>query len=118
MNTVLCVVQVSLLHVIKPSDHSASNHPLPPPERSSGFSTEAYREYRDGPDPITITVTIASIGLRHYLAGSPRQQAESSSSSYGLVVHLQLLPTSSHKNAVTIGYRVQNSKLWRGLPPR
>jgi len=113
MNTVLCVVQVSLLHVIKPSDHSASNHPLPPPERSSGFSTEAYREYRDGPDPITITVTIASI-----LAGSPRQQAESSSSSYGLVVHLQLLPTSSHKNAVTIGYRVQNPKLWRGLPPR
>jgi hypothetical protein len=49
----------------------------------------------------------ASFGLRHWLAGSPRQPAESSSSSYGLVIHLQLLPTSSHEDAVTYRYRVQ-----------
>ena len=49
----------------------------------------------------------ASVGLRPSRAGSPRQQAESSSSSYGPVIHLRLLPTPSHDDAVTIGYKVQ-----------
>ena len=38
------------------------------------------------------------------LAGSPSRLAESSSSSYGLVVRLLLLPTPSHDDAVTGGY--------------
>ncbi|MEB2309828.1 MAG: hypothetical protein OZ917_11070, partial [Candidatus Brocadiaceae bacterium] len=52
-------------------------------------------------------------GLRHSLAGSPLQQAESSSSFlrqsqdkfYGLAFHLSLLPTPSHDDTVTVGYR-------------
>jgi hypothetical protein len=59
----------------------------------------------------------ASFGLRHSLAGSPQQQAESSSSSYGLAVHLRLLSTPSRDDAVTLGYKVQ-TKPWRGLAPR
>jgi len=35
-------------------------------------------------------------------AGSPRRQGESSSSSSGLLVHLRLLPTSPHGDAVTL----------------
>ena len=46
--------------------------------------------------------------LRPSLAGSPGHRAESSSSSYGLVVHLLLLPTSPHGDAVTVGYRLES----------
>lgn len=42
--------------------------------------------------------------LRHSLAGSPMPTAESSSLSYGRVVHLRLLPTLPHGNAVIFGY--------------
>ena len=59
---------------------------------------------------------VRHLELRHYLAGSPRRKAESSSSSYGLLFHFQLLPTSSHENAVTFSYKVQ-TKPWRGLQP-
>jgi hypothetical protein len=51
------------------------------------------------------------LGLRLYLAGSPRRPAESSSSSCGLAVHLPLLPTPPHGDAVTFGYKVQTSNL-------
>ena len=47
-------------------------------------------------------------GLRHSLAGSPLQQAESSLLSYGLAFHLPLLSTSSHDDAVTVGYRAES----------
>src|SRR5258708_14206911 len=54
----------------------------------------------------------ASFGLRLWLAGSPRQQAESSlrrltgvNLCYGLVVRLRLLPTPPRGDAVTVGYR-------------
>ena len=39
--------------------------------------------------------------LRHLLASSPQRQSESCSLSYGLEIHLQLLSTSLHRNAVT-----------------
>jgi hypothetical protein len=58
----------------------------------------------------------ASLGLRHYLAGSPRQEAESSSSAYGPVVRLRLLPTPPLGDAVTFGYKVQ-TKPCQGLSP-
>jgi len=61
--------------------------------------------------------TAASVGLRLSLAGSPRRQAESRSSSYGRVVHLPLLSTSPHGDAVTFGYGVQTEPR-RGLAPR
>ena len=59
----------------------------------------------------SLSGTLASLGLRRYLAGSPRQPAESSSSSCGPAVHLQLLSTPSREDAVTFGYKVQ-TKLW------
>ncbi len=50
------------------------------------------------------------------LGGWPRQPAVSSSLSCGPAVHLQLLSTSSHEDAVTFGYNVQ-TQLDRGLHP-
>src|SRR5882724_2556306 len=44
--------------------------------------------------------------LRHERAGSPQPSAESGSLSYGLPVHLQMLSTPPHGDAVTFDYRV------------
>lgn len=44
--------------------------------------------------------------LHHGSAGSLQQNTESSSSSYGLIFHLQLLPTPPHSDAVTFSYGV------------
>ena len=97
---------------IQPSDRSASNHPLPPP----GFGLVSSRSLPRGLSTASLAGTTASLGLRLYLAGSPRQPAESSSSSCGPVIHLQLLSTPSHEDAVTFGYEVQ-TQLRQGLPP-
>jgi hypothetical protein len=56
-------------------------------------------------------------GLRHSLAGSPLRPAESCSSSYGPTVHLQLLPTSPHGDAVTFSYRPENAYLGETRTP-
>lgn len=106
MNAVLNVVQFSLLHVIKPSNRSVSNHP----SSSHGLGLLLTMGLpREGLLTVRIPYvgTPASLGLRHYLAGSPRRQAESSSSSYGPIVHLQLLSTPSREDAVTFSYKVQ-----------
>src|SRR5260370_41194389 len=42
--------------------------------------------------------------LRHYLAGSPQPSAESGSLSYGLPVHLRMLSTPPHGDAVSFDY--------------
>ena len=47
-------------------------------------------------------------GLHLWLAGSSQRPAESRSSSYGPTVHLRLLPTSPHGDAVTISYRPES----------
>ena len=47
-----------------------------------------------------------SFRLRLRDAGSPPQDAEAGSSTYGPIVRLQLLPTPPHGDAVTFGYRV------------
>src|SRR5713226_8247353 len=44
-------------------------------------------------------------GLRLSVAGSPCGPAESSSLSYGRLLHLPLLPTPPRGDAVTVGYR-------------
>ena len=44
--------------------------------------------------------------LRHERAGSPQPSAESGSLSYGLPVHLQMLSTPPHGDAVTFDYGV------------
>ncbi len=61
--------------------------------------------------------TPTSVGLPHSLAGSPRRRAESSSSSYGLVVHLLMLSTSPRGDAVSFGCEAQ-VRPRRGLAPR
>ena len=43
-------------------------------------------------------------------------KAETSFSAYGLVIHLQLLPTPPRGDAVTFGYR-QLAPVWSGLTP-
>ena len=120
MNTALHA-QLSLLHRIEPSGHSVSNHPSPSEEtglvwlpglpRGTAFQCAASRR------------TFVSVGLRHFLAGSPRRLAESSlrcpasaGLCYGLAVHLPLLSTSPRGDAVTFGYEVQ-TQLRQGLPP-
>ena len=55
----------------------------------------------------------ACSGLRLLLAGSSVHYAESCSSSYGLVVHLPLLPTPPRGDAVTVGYRPEKVCLKR-----
>jgi len=104
--------QVSLLHVsnrpIIPSPTTVSRLP-----NGTWFVSGAYRAICR---PHPFLGTRASFGLRRYVAGSPRQPAESSSSSYGLTVHLQLLSTPFHKDAVTFGYGAQ-VKPRQGLPP-
>jgi hypothetical protein len=56
------------------------------------------------------------LGLRLWLAGSPRQQAESSSRCYGLDFRLRLLSTLLRRNAVTISYEGPDAPR-QGLSP-
>ena len=49
-------------------------------------------------------------GFTIVYAGSPTGLAESGSLSYGLDIHLQLLPTPPRGDAVTIGYKFRNAK--------
>ena len=60
--------------------------------------------------PLRVTDFLPSgrSGLRHSQAGSPQHPAESRSSSYGPMVHLRLLSTSPHGDAVTFGYRPES----------
>ncbi len=101
-----------LASCIKPSDRSASNHLLPP----LGLGLVSPRSLPRGLPTASLARTTASLGLRLFLAGSPRQPAESSSSSCGPAVHLQLLSTPSHEDAVTFGYEVQ-TQFRQGLAP-
>jgi len=88
MNTVLFAVQISLLHV-----SGLPNIPSPT-TKSSLPSLSHTTPQRD-----------RLSGLRHCLAGSPTDPAETGSLYYGLLVHLQLLPTPPRDDAVTISFR-------------
>jgi hypothetical protein len=83
--------------------------PCRPDALSGVFCHRAYRRthrYR-----CVVSSRTLRLGFRHWLAGSPRQQAESSlrwlteiSRYCGLDVRLRLLPTPPRGDAVTIGY--------------
>ncbi len=79
-----------------PSNHSVSKHPM--------LSHSRF---------ITLPISAAGLPygsrLRQWLAGSPEHQAETSSSTYGLAVHLRLLPTPPHDDAVTLDYGPENA---------
>jgi len=123
MNANLDAPQVSLCYRATTSGRSVSNHPLP-------SRCAIWRFLTIGLTGGIVLRTIrtlagrASFGLRLSLAGSPQQQAESSSRRlvlaslcYGLVVRLQLLSTSPRGDAVTFGYGVPDVPR-RGLSPR
>ena len=70
MNTFL-PVQISLLNVVESSDHSVSNHLLPPLNPWFGFSDSGIpRGTAFQPPPSRRT--LASLGLRLFPVGSPR----------------------------------------------
>jgi hypothetical protein len=71
----------------------------------SAFPT--FRPQPRNPSPSRFVSRLSARGcsrLRHSIAGSPRDTAESGSSTYGLSFHLQLLPTPPHDDAVTFDY--------------
>jgi hypothetical protein len=76
-----------LASCIKPSERSASNHLSPPLRFGLVLSQSLPRDLSIASHSRDRSV----LGLRLYLAGSPRQPAESSSSSCGPVIHLQSL---------------------------
>jgi len=106
MNTGFGLIQGSLFNVIGSSDHSVSNH-LPSSRRVSGvFLRQAYRTTLAwlprcrGPSvywasPVSSRLA-TTVGRSEFIVGT----------SYGLIVHLQLLSTPPRGDAVTFGYRV------------
>ena len=109
-------LQVSLVHMARPSLHSVTNHLT-----RSVIAFSLLPTQRDGL-PGALTFASSAIqsasrsGLRHSLAGSPLCPAESCSLSYGLQVRLRLLSTPPHGDAVTFSYRERASP-GRGLSP-
>jgi len=100
MNTCFGTAQVSLLSVIETSDHSVSNHPLSSRLVSGVFLSQAYRTTSCG-HPLG--------AVRHWGFAFPQQARHDSWPNrvhwyYGLIVHLRLLSTPPHGDAVTIGY--------------
>src|SRR6202007_2221606 len=66
-----------------------------------------FRPQPRNPSPSRFVSRLSARGcsrLRHGIAGSPRDTAESGSSTYGLSFHLQLLPTPPRDDAVTFDY--------------
>src|SRR4029079_1188008 len=85
------------------SAHSFSNHPAAP--RIAFTRSSSLRGFPGRSLGRALVASTRRSGLRHLSAGSPASQAESSSLSYGLVVHFQLLSTPFRKDAVTFRYR-------------
>ena len=89
---------------------------VPVPGRSPCLTCKAFTTIPPPSTPRTPDVALARYPsahraisrLRHCLAGSPVRQAESSSLSCGLVVHLLLLPTPPRGDAVTVDYRPES----------
>ena len=89
---------------------------VPVPGRSPCLTCKAFTTIPPPTTPRTPDVALARYPsahraisrLRHSLAGSPVRQAESSSLSCGLVVHLLLLPTPPRGDAVAVGYRLES----------
>jgi hypothetical protein len=84
--------QVSPIHACGLPDHSVSNHPAHP--------VVAFPRYPSARQVPAVRGPGFAFGMQ---AHQPRQ-TESSSSSYGLVFRLLLLPTPPHGDAVAFGY--------------
>jgi hypothetical protein len=105
--------QVSLVHMALPSMHSVTKHLTRP---VIAFMLLAQRDRLPGNRADGFALSASGSGLHLESAGSSLRTAESCSSSYGLHVHLRLLPTPPHGDAVSFGYRERASP-GRGLAP-
>jgi hypothetical protein len=114
--------QVSLFPLLHLPSILPPTTPCRPDALSGVFCHRAYR--RTHPCGCAVSSRTLRLGFRHWLAGSPRQQAESSlrrliaiSLYCGLDVRLRLLPTPPRGDAVTFGYEEPDIPR-RGLSPR
>lgn len=89
---------------VRPSEHSVLNH--------RGVSRRRFNT-----QPLSVAGFRFRSRLRQSTAGSPDATAETGSSSYGLLIHFQLLSTSFHKDAVTFSYRPECACLKGTLTP-
>ena len=108
---------------VETSDHSASNHPLPSRRLGSIFPSSLPRVTapRAGrtplfpgrsviwASPLASRLTTTAGRIEFAVARKPSRYC-------GLIVHLRLLSTPPHGDAVTFGYKVQ-SRPWQGLAP-
>ena len=101
-----------------PSSHSVPTHLMRPSVAfsrypSADWASSCSRRVPTVSVPLWYSRSFHAVpvrsGLRHSLAGSPPHPAVSGSSSYGLAVHLPLLPTPPHGDAVTFGYRPESA---------
>src|SRR6516165_2804487 len=101
MNTGFGVAQVSLRFVTESSDHSVSNH-LPSPRHQSGVCVVGLTGPRRRGRPLGAVRHLGfAFGERARHDGRPNRVHLR----YGLIVHLRLLSTPPHGDAVTFGYR-------------
>jgi hypothetical protein len=98
--------QVSLVHMTRTSMHSVTKHLTRP---VTAFELPAQRDRLPDNRADGFALSATGSGLHLESAGSSLRTAESRSSSYGLHVRLQLLPTPPHGDAVTFGYRERAS---------
>jgi hypothetical protein len=117
-----CHGQVSLCPLLHLPSILPPTTPCRPDALSGVFCHRAYR--RSHRSRCAVSSRTVRLGFRLYLAGSPRQQAESSlrwlteiSRYCGLDVRLRLLSTPPRGDAVTFGYEGPDTPR-RGLPPR
>lgn len=100
MNAVLVGSQVSLIHVLSLPHHSVSTHQEHPSRR---FCTLPL-------SPADFRFHFRFRGLDFAIRSQARRclPAVSSSLVYGLVLHLQLLPTPPRGDAVSFGFRPES----------
>ena len=102
MNTGFGVAQVSLRFVTESSDHSVSNH-LPSPRHQSGVCVVGLTGPRRRGRPLGAVRHLGfAFGERARHDGRPNRVHLR----YGLIVHLRLLSTPPHGDAVTVSYGV------------
>jgi len=94
-------MQLSLIHVCSLPDHSVTKH--------LARSATAFTRH---PSAWQIPTPRGDrTWLRHSSAGSPLTHGRIVFVSYGLTVHLLMLPTPPHGDAVPVGYRPEDAYL-------
>lgn len=101
MNTGFGGVQVSLLIVIKSSDHSVSNHPPSSRHTSGVFFLPSLPDHPAVDAPFRAK---RHLGFASGVQARHDDRPNRVHLRYGLIVHLRLLSTPPRGDAVTFGY--------------